>query len=337
MNIEYAVKTMLSDFQVNEVQNLYLSGGEYSVYYLYKMGLRTWECIDIIAKRLNICTEKISYAGLKDEDGVTGQFIAIYNEVIDKLDYKVSDNKQFYIRYIGRQHNPFRIGDLVGNSFHIKIRNLLPEFSTCRKNKIDFKFINYYDTQRFGIPGHKKVTHLIGKSILEQDYEKAFDYLTMSGSIDHNEINEYKNAEKQYFCSIHNSVFNFYLSAYDAYIWNIQIADILNANNDVLVEYEKDGFKYIVSTLAGVESYECCIPIVRHERVANKEINTRESTRFMYQNIICKFSDSVPDDLYAGKNMLDVDFFLPPGCYATTVIDQLIFKIYYMIDATNNG
>lgn len=329
MSLEYAVKVLPSDFKVNEVQNLDLSDGSYSVYYLHKIGLRTQECVEKIALLLNVCTEDITYAGLKDEDGITGQFIAIYNTNIEVLNFSIDNFRRFTIRYLGKRASPFKIGDLIGNSFKIRIRNIEPGLLIPNpKHTFRFRFINYYDVQRFGIPCNKKVTHLIGKCILEHDYEKALEYLRLSGAGTVNIANS-KISGETYFNNLDNRVLNFYLSAYDSFIWNKQIMDILILRNDLLGEYEKEGFRFLVSDLNSINGNELNSVIIRHERDEYNCIKTRKSTRFLYQDVICKLKDLENDDLNTGKNMLNIEFFLSSGCYATTVIDQLMYKIYH--------
>lgn len=79
----YEYKTVNSDFRVNEILNVVLDGGNYYYFLLYKDGLRTIDVIDFISSEFKIELSDITYAGLKDEDAVTLQFIAIKNRKLD--------------------------------------------------------------------------------------------------------------------------------------------------------------------------------------------------------------------------------------------------------------
>ena len=78
---------------------------------------------------------------------------------------------------------------MIGNHFKIKIVN-------CKKNLLEFKeqdkILNFYGYQRFG--SKRPVTHLIGKAILQRDFEKAVELIlsfrSPYDSEEHNEIRE---------------------------------------------------------------------------------------------------------------------------------------------------
>lgn len=330
LSLEYILKQKPVDFQVTEVQNLILNGGDYSIYYMFKVGMRTWDCVHIIAASLDVDIKNIDYAGLKDEDGMTAQYISIYKKRIDRFEHKFGESQYFFIQYMGDRDLPFRIGRLMGNCFKIRLRNITSEdLDAYAGHTNSFLFINYYDTQRFGLPNQKKVTHLIGQKIIEGDFQQAMFYLLQSGNIRDEEATHFGHNAEKYFFSLDNRMVNFYLSAYDSFIWNRGIMDILRCNDDVVGIYEKDGFEFLTSDLMYTNQYDLHSKIIRHERNESKEITSRESTRLMYYNVVCKVSDFAEDDLHLGKCMVDMDFFLPPGSYATTLVDQMLYWLYY--------
>ena len=81
--LEYKYKYKDEDFRVNEILNLVTDGGIYNCYILRKKGFRTVDVIDSIAANNDIDLANITYAGLKDEDAVTMQHIAIKGRKID--------------------------------------------------------------------------------------------------------------------------------------------------------------------------------------------------------------------------------------------------------------
>lgn len=67
---------------------------------------------------------------------------------------------------------------LHGNVFNIVVRDLSKDtaekaLNFCKKNRF-ISFVNYYDSQRFGIPCSSFNTYLVGKAIIEGKWEEAF-------------------------------------------------------------------------------------------------------------------------------------------------------------------
>ena len=137
--------------------------------------------------------EDVANQGLKDEDAITEQLISIKKILSDKdveaFDRKYAvGNKYFRIKHIvGYGKEPIKERLLHGNLFRIVIRNmesgvannLLAYLSINRHHH----FINYYDSQRFGMPGGPYNTHLIGEAIVKKDWRKAFDHMKITNNI----------------------------------------------------------------------------------------------------------------------------------------------------------
>ena len=95
--LEYKYKCRCEDFRVNEILNIVTDGGNYNYYILKKKGFRTVDVIDLIAEKNLIELEDISYAGLKDEDAITLQYIAIKGRKIDmELTIRPGDDQELY-------------------------------------------------------------------------------------------------------------------------------------------------------------------------------------------------------------------------------------------------
>lgn len=138
--------------------------GCFLYYRLRKCGLSTFEAIKFLANYFYIKSETISYCGLKDEDGVTDQFIAIpyrdgNHEHEETRSFCIGENRWLSLLRYGWFEQPLEIGELSGNSFSIRVRNV-PDFIASGLKMGDrvrrVSFINYYDKQRFGVPGGKK-------------------------------------------------------------------------------------------------------------------------------------------------------------------------------------
>jgi len=152
---------------------------------LVKTGISTPDAINFIADYLEIKSNKIGHAGLKDVKALTSQRIAFPNinlEILEKIK-EISSPKFFLTNFIlGKGSiNP---GQLFGNRFTIFIRT---------KEKADEKwlsqysyrlgkqgFLNFYHIQRFGTP--RFLSHFFGKLIFQGKYkETILAFLTMPG------------------------------------------------------------------------------------------------------------------------------------------------------------
>ena len=106
------------------------------------------------------------------------QYIAIKGIKIDNCKEYIGVG-QYELNYVGASEYPIEIGKLQGNSFKLRLRNLDESVAIKIKKseKHSFTILNYFDIQRFGMPGKKHITHLIGKNIIENKYDAALEQL----------------------------------------------------------------------------------------------------------------------------------------------------------------
>jgi tRNA pseudouridine13 synthase len=162
------------DFVVEEV-----SAGpwkETGPYLIFRLTKRNWEqqrLVKEMAKALGISHRRISWAGTKDRNAVTSQYISIYGlepgavERITLPDIRLEP--------VGRSHHAIALGELMGNRFGIRIRDCNPTCLEERAGEVTRAapsgFPNYVGIQRFGVL--RPVTHLVGEGILRGDLEGA--------------------------------------------------------------------------------------------------------------------------------------------------------------------
>ena len=112
----YKIKQEYPDFIVKENIKLNLdSNGDYGQFLLRKIGLDTKEVINKL--RVVLKTSKISYAGLKDKNAETYQYISIYKPDIGKI-AKINFDR-FELKLVGYGNNPIFLGQLDNNTFII--------------------------------------------------------------------------------------------------------------------------------------------------------------------------------------------------------------------------
>ncbi len=154
--IPFYFKQSIRDFVVEETPLYPFSGeGEHMVLHVRKKNLSTWEMIDRIANHLGIKAREIGYAGLKDKNAMTKQYISLLKKYEPKLESFSHDGVKILSRdYHG---NKIRMGHLKGNRFFIRLKKVTP----VAAQKIDKALAeiakngmpNYFGYQRFGADG----------------------------------------------------------------------------------------------------------------------------------------------------------------------------------------
>ncbi len=125
------VKEKPEDFVVSEVASYPISDdGRYFLYRLIKRNINTGDLASIY---------KFRYAGLKDKNALTFQYVS-FNRFIGEILFERIDRESFYgFTYIGKTNTKINIGFLKGNKFSVKVKTDI---------KLKDFFINYFDLQR---------------------------------------------------------------------------------------------------------------------------------------------------------------------------------------------
>lgn len=141
------------DFVVRELPLYEFSGsGEHLIIHIQKKDTTTIEAIKEIAKFLNIDKREIGYAGLKDKDGFTMQYLSlpkIYEKELAKFSHeKIKINETFLHK------NKLKVGHLSGNSFFIQLKKVSKVDAKKLQEVLDkidkMGYANYFGYQRFG-------------------------------------------------------------------------------------------------------------------------------------------------------------------------------------------
>lgn len=327
--IDYQIKAVNEDFRVTEIADLNLSGGAHSVFLLHKSGMKTTDAVEQISRMIDRPVSDISYSGLKDEDAVTGQFISIPDVKFEKLSFSFENGNFFNLKHVGNAPESCKIGKLFGNAFSIRIRRL--DEDTAQKiianEKKKINIINYYGIQRFGMPGLPKITHFIGKSLLEGKYDEMAELMFQSGNISETEYSDYKSNPGMILDAIDIRKLNFFINAWDSYIWNKKMADNLVKNNVYTEKREMCCVSYLYSD---VDSYTSEVLskllIIRHRLTPEFTKEEYTSYRQPVLSLVYSCSDVMQDEMNEGKVMIDMKFTLPSGSYATVAIDQILWQ-----------
>ena len=171
------LRVRIDDFRVTELC-LYPPKKDQGNFTIAEVSSRNWEnhtLVQEIAHRLHLSQRRISFAGTKDKRAWTTQLMSFDHVSPEQM--STLSIKDVTFENIFQSDVPVRIGALLGNRFDITIRNIsedvVPEqiISLISPFKKWGGFPNFYGIQRFGVI--RPITHLVGKYIIEGDFEKA--------------------------------------------------------------------------------------------------------------------------------------------------------------------
>jgi len=148
--------------------------GEHLVCVLKKEKWDTLLAIREIARNLKVGLRRIRFAGIKDKDALTYQFISIWN--ISPTEVRRLRINGIELIPFAFSRKPISINELLGNYFHITIRDIENEaIDLVRYTSYEMMELggapNFFGHQRFGI--RRPVTHLVGRCIIRGEFEEA--------------------------------------------------------------------------------------------------------------------------------------------------------------------
>jgi len=297
------IKEQPEDFYVKELMEPAISNGPFSYFLMRKRNIGTFEAIQKIAQALHLPMKCIGYAGVKDKRAVTEQYISIYKT--SKENAERISLSSIELKYIGTGKERISLGDHTGNYFKIVVRDV-----DKKKTLTIDKVKNLFDSQRFGTTGKN---YLIGKAIIQGKFADACRLLELDGSKD--PIRVLRNVD------LH--MLRFYISAYQAYLWNTIASQADGVETLPLVGFltELDNsiagvsYKHLLKK-EGIDTRDFLIPKM-------PELGNEGAERKMYAmvtNFSAQWSD---DEIHKGKHKATLSFQLPKGAYATQVVKTL--------------
>ncbi len=164
--IQFNFKQTIERFFVEEIPLYSFSGtGNYLILKIKKTDMSTWKLITVLAKATGLQERDIGYAGLKDKNATTTQYISLHKQYEKELNKNLTTDK---IEILERTYNrsPIKIGHLKGNRFSIILHYINEKDAkffntTAKKMQVD-GIPNYYGYQRFGEDNR---SYLQGKQI----------------------------------------------------------------------------------------------------------------------------------------------------------------------------
>ena len=353
----WIIKAKNQDFIVVEKLETLPKGGDYFLYFLKKQGRTTLSVIKEVIKVYKLKRGAISFAGMKDRDGITYQYIVSTVDIGDKIETNTYTLWKLY-RVSSHLDRTF----LQGNYFSILIRNA--DFIDL--GKLGNGFVNYFDYQRFSVFSEG----IAAKLILQRKYKQALWTLLTPGTrtkIEEYFFNEdFRECRKLANTPWERRIFDFLkrkgpryreslkyvdgdqraisMIAYQSYLWNKTVSKIVeHLSSDVkyievldmkLAISNKLKTNYKVPYLTWFLSEDWWdLPFV--VRQAIEEVLAEEGFKELFElktkvhgyTMILRYRDMLVRPQHVNLFSDDIGcrmiFFLPKGAYATMYIKQL--------------
>jgi tRNA pseudouridine13 synthase len=160
------IKAAPEDFRVDELPLYPPSGaGEHLYVHLWKRGLSTQAAVQRLSEATGIPLRSIGFAGRKDAQAVTTQWISLHAPGEPPLHR--AESADLRILATARHANKLRRGHLLGNRFTVRVRDAaLPEaWDALLAECVARGFPNLFGPQRFGPGGANAGT---GRRLLAQ-------------------------------------------------------------------------------------------------------------------------------------------------------------------------
>ncbi len=317
------IKQIPEDFQVEEVLKLKLQKkGNYSYFILTKKDWATFKIIEKIASLLRIKPKLIGFAGNKDKQAISKQYISIYKIPKEKVErVRIND---ISLKFIGYGAERINLGYLTGNNFKIVVRKLKENFKI---NPVPIE--NYFDEQRFG---KFKNTHLVGKAIIKKDFKEACSLLNLEVS-----NNDYIGALR----TQNRRLLRFYISSFQSYLFNKALATYLRQfshrtlGDFIFIDEKIKNFKLpLISFDAKLkgEIGEIYTKVLKEEGITPEDFIIKPIPELIqetsYRNAFVEVKNLKyyfsKDELNKGYIKLTIEFELPKSAYATMVIKKYI-------------
>jgi tRNA pseudouridine13 synthase len=153
------------DFEVEEIPAYAPCGeGEHLFLWIEKRGVSTPDAARRVTRQLGLSERDISWAGLKDKQAVTRQFLCVPAKVGSVL----FEDPEVKVLSATRHRNKLKTGHLQGNKFMLRVTDVPADLPARFERLVREGLPNFFGEQRFGASGGnaaegKKV--LLGKKV----------------------------------------------------------------------------------------------------------------------------------------------------------------------------
>jgi tRNA pseudouridine13 synthase len=183
-----SIRTSAEDFQVDEVLGYEPDGeGNHAILHIRKRNTNSDWLARQLAEFAGVEAKEVGYAGLKDRHAVTTQYFSVNLSGREEPDWSQLNSDEIEVLSVSRHGKKLRRGGLRENRFVVTLRNLGGDCSALeqRLRCIETEGVpNYFGEQRFGRDGNnlRMVEKMFRGEIQERDRHKRGLYLSAARS-----------------------------------------------------------------------------------------------------------------------------------------------------------
>ncbi len=341
--IDVIFKQSKEDFVVTEIPLYEFSNeGEHLIIKFRKKDLTTWDALSIFANHFACKNRDIGYAGLKDKNAMTIQYISIHKKFEEKL--SSFSHEQIKILETTYHNNKIKIGHLKGNKFFIRLKRV----NLVNARKIEqvlgqlasLGMPNYFGFQRFGIEqnNYEKGEAIINGTLKQKDRKLKQMYINayqsylfnnwLSKRIEISKLIETFDAKEIY------KKVSLPLELVKS--MKKQAHPLKIVSGDLMSHYPYGKIFYAQDLEAEAEKF------YNQDRVptgllSGKRVKKAEAEALIFEEEFIKnipedgarrfawvFPKEIESNYKEEKNWMELQFYLPKGSYATEFIAELI-------------
>ena len=340
--IPFHFKQSARDFVVDEIPLYEFSGeGEHLILHVRKKNLSTWEMLERIANALGIKTKEIGYAGLKDKNALTKQYISIHKKFAEQIESLDIEGVKILSTVL--HNNKIRMGHLKGNRFFIRLKKVTPV--AAQKIEEALKEIrtngmpNFFGYQRFGRDGDN---YIIGEKIakglkkernvkLRRMYANAYqshlfnlwlsrriEINTLLGNFKAEELTDLLNMPLEAIKKMQSQPHPFKLLEGDV-MMHYPYGRLYNFDGSS-DETERFTARDVSPTglLCGKKSTRAVGQAEQVEKSFDDDVQIDGARRYAWV-----FPEDIESEYREQEAWFEVHFTLPKGCYATVLIEEI--------------
>lgn len=317
------LRTEMSDFQVFELLPFSLTGeGEHLFLNIRKTGANTVFVARQLAKYFGVRENMVSYAGLKDRFAVTEQWFSVH--LPGKQEFVLDDLNIEGVELLSaaRHNKKLKLGALSGNRFVLTLRNVsdIADIEQRWQKIVSLGVPNYYGEQRFGIEqGNLAQALAMFTGTKVKDRKKRSIYLSAARSFLFNQAVSTR---------IQQGLFS-----------TIMVGDVCMLAGSQSVFPVPEVTDELVNRLTSQDIDLTCPLWGQGELMTTDSIAEQEQKLMTNYGDYCqgltnfglkqerrraRLTVAAPSFSVSASQSVVVSFVLPSGCYATTVMRELV-------------
>jgi len=315
-------KQCCEDFVVKENLGFELTGeGEHVCLWIQKIGENTQYLARQLAKFAEIPARNVSYAGLKDRQGDTWQWFSLHIPGKITPDFNLFESEGVTIHKVIRHHKKIKTGALDGNHFSITLRDISDKQAVEQALlNVQNGVPNYFGEQRFGFDGFNVNSALMmfnGRKI--KDRFKRGIYLSAARSYLFNQVVSQRIADELYLQPLLGDCVQFVGNRSFFPLPDLEQHSLQRLQSrEICLTAPLWGAGELASEL-DAKCYETKVLADYQELQAGLAKNGLKQERRPLLLVAQELSAAWLDD-----QTVCINFYLPSGCYATSVLRELI-------------